>query len=450
MTTRIRLLPFFLGLPLFLILSLVTCSDDDGPTTSPTDPGVRSSQSTVVRSDQDTTLRHTAGSLIRVPRWAVPLTTDSATGEMLFTIDVGPPASFNVPSTPPEHWRVATDVHSMGPEGFIFNMPIKASIPLPAGFNPATEDALMFDYDRTTQRWESVGGQFSADGKSIEVDAMHLCANILLAQQWSGRGTGAIKFQCLVGYSFKVCIESFTLKYPEWENFDATNRIAYVDRADASTTPADGLQYWRLPQGTYQLAVEVYQHDYSDPMLRPIYLGYFLRDITIDRPHWNWEAGGTAPDYEYAVPFGPMTIAPTALTAGRPTCYAAPTPSVGIGSLNVRLEWNAFADLDLWVTNPCGTKVYFGRTRDTCQGSVGRLDLDNLCGNMVLGRPENIFWSSSPPRGRYKVEVDYYSQCGRETGAVYYTVRWTVGGASQSKSGTLQPDQTVTVTEFTY
>jgi hypothetical protein len=406
----------------------------------------------VVRSNQDTTLRHTTGSFIRAQRWSVPLTVDSTTGEMLFTIDVGPPATFNVPETPPEHWRVVTDVHSMGPEGFNFDLPLKASIPLPAGFNPGLEDALMFDYDRTTQRWESVGGQFSRDWKSIEVDAMHLCVNRILAQQWSGRGTGALKFQCINGYSFKICIESFTLAYPEWEIFEALNRFAWINRLDASTTPSDGLQYWRLPQGTYRLSIEVYQHDLSDPIQRPIYLGYFQKDVTIDRPHWDWQRGGNAPDYEYAIFFGDLTpyINPTALTAGRPSCFAAPTPSVGIGSLNIRLEWNANADLDLWVTDPCGRRIYYGARTDTCQGSVGRLDLDNLCGNMVIGRPENIYWNTNPPRGTYKVEVDYYSECSQSTGPVYYNVRWTLRGASQSKSGTISPDQTVTVTEFTY
>jgi hypothetical protein len=453
MNTRSRLLPFVLGVPFFLILALVNCSDDNGPTTPTTpDDGVRTPQTLVVASNPDTTLKHTAGSFLRVQRWSVPLTADSATGEMLFTIEVGPPSTFNVPETPPEHWRVVTDIHSMGPEGFVFDMPVKASIPLPEGFDPAKEDALMYDYDRAGQRWESVGGQFSADWKSIEVDGVHLCLNRLLAQQWSERGTGAVKFQCLVGYSFKICIESYTLKYPEWENFDATNRIAYIDRADASTTPRDGLQYWRLPQGTYRLSIEVYRHDYNDPMLRPVYLGYFQKDVTIDRPHWNWQQGGTAPDYEYAVFFGDLTpyTNPNVLTQGRPSCFAAPTPSVGVGSLNFRLEWSAVADLDLWVTDPCGNRIYFGNMRDTCQESIGRLDLDNRCSNFVLGRPENIYWSTSPPRGAYKVEVDYFSDCGEGTGGVYYTLRWTMRGASQSKSGTIQPNETITVLQMTY
>jgi hypothetical protein len=452
MNTRSLFLRPLVLLPLFLLLGLVNCSDDDPAAPTTPGDGSRSASSAVVRSDQDTIVTHSAGSFIRVQRWCVPLALDSTTGEMLFTIDVGPASAFNVPETPPAHWRVVTDIHAMGPEGFIFDMPVKASIPLPSGFNPGTEDALMFDYDRTAQRWVSVGGQFSRDWTSVEIDGAHLCVNRILAQQWSDKGTGAIKFQCLSGYSFKVCIESYTLKYPEWENFDATNRIAYIDRADVPTTPADGLQYWRLPQGTYRLSVEVYRHDLSDRMQRADYLGYFQKDITIDRPHWDWQRGGNAPDYEFAVSFGDLTpfINPAVLTPGRPSCFAAPTPSVGVGSLNIRLEWSARADLDLWVTDPCGRRIYYGTPGDSCQGSYGRLDLDNRCSNFVLGRPENVYWSKIPPRGTYKVEVDYFGECAQSTGNVYYTVRWTMRGTTRSTSGTIAPDQTLTVTEFTY
>jgi hypothetical protein len=451
MNTRYRRVPFVLGIPILLSLALVTCSDDE-PSSTNTNGGAQTTGSDVVRSDQEKTLRHSSGSFIKVQRGSVPLAADSSTGEMLFTIDVGPPANFNVPETPPTNWRVATEIHSMGPEGFIFDLPVKASIPLPEGFNPATEDAVMFDYDRAAQRWESVGGNFSEDFKSIEVDAMHLCVNRILAQVWSGRGSGAIRFACINGYSFKICIESFTLTYPEWEElFETQNRFAWINRLDASTTPANGLQHWRLPQGSYKLSIEVYQHDLSQPSVHPAYLGFFQRDIVIDRPHWDWQRMSNI-DYEFAVLFGDLTpfTNPAVLTQGRPSCFAAPTPSVGVGSLNVRLEWNANADLDLWVTDPCDRRIYYAATRDSCQGSLGRLDLDNLCGTMVLGRPENIFWRTSPPRGNYKIQVDYFSQCGQETGPVFYTVRWTMRGTSQSRTGTIAPDSTITVAEFTY
>jgi len=133
----------------------------------------------------------------------------------------------------------------------------------------------------------------------------------------------------------------------------------------------------------------------------------------------------------------------------------APSVPVGIGSLNVRLEWSLKADLDLWVVDPCGNRIDWLNSLRTCQGSDGRLDQDNRCSG-VTGRPENIFWSTNPPHGTYKVYVDYWSTCS-VSGAVPYTVRWWIRGVASSARGTINaPTSTgtagdeVLVTTFTY
>jgi hypothetical protein len=368
---------------------------------------------------------------------------------MLFTIDVGTREQFGVASTAPTGWQFATQVHSMGPEGFIFARPVTASIPLPTGINLGVNDVAMFDYDRAGGQWVNLGGRLSADNKSVEIDAIHLCTNMLLARAWSAQGVGAIRFTTVTGYSFKVCIESYTLANPTYDAGFNPDRVARIDRRDASTTPADGFQYWRLPQGTYSFSVEVYVHNQSQPSQPPSYIGYFQRQITISQPHWNWQSPGTAPDYANAVSFGDMIISPNGLTTGPAPCSQTPTPSVGIGSINVRLEWRADADLDLWVYDPCGNRIYWNRTSALCGTSTGTLDLDNLCGNLVLGRPENIYWGSAPPRGTYVVKVHYYGDCS-SAGSVFYTVRWLVSGQAYSKSGTISQYDSVTVTQFTY
>jgi hypothetical protein len=293
----------------------------------------------------------------------------------------------------------------------------------------------------------NLGGRLGPNRTSVEVDGIHLCVNMLLARQWSAQGVGAIQFTTVAGYSFKVCITEYTLRYPNSDvGFRSTDRVARIDRRDSPSTPADGFQYWRLPQGTYTLAVEVYQHTVQS--LPPVHLGHFQRQVIIDRPHWNWQTPGAVPDYQLAVSFGAMTTTPTSLTAGPAPCSMTPTPSVGIGSINVRLEWRAEADLDLWVYDPCGNKIYYANTTATCSNSAGQLDQDNLCTGLVLGRPENIFWAANPPRGTYTVVVDYFSDCAT-TGSVFYNVRWLVGGQAFSKSGTIAAD-TVLVTRFTY
>jgi len=423
------------------------------PTSTPTPIA-----SKVIRTSEEGTVEHPSGAMIYVPQSAVPLNLAGDEGEMLFTIERGSPEDFGVPSTPPSGWEFVGDMHSMGPEGFIFEIPIRATMPLPDNFDYEQCDVRMFDYDRAAGEWVSVGGEVNEGGAALSADVLHLCANILLAQQWNGKGHGAIRFDAIPRYSFKLCIESYTLKYPDWDaRFNAANRFRSIMRRDAYGCPADGKQYWRLPQGTYTLSVAVYRHG-DDPLNTPEYIGYFQKTITIDCPHWDWQRGSHAPDYEFAVYFGDLAqwTNPDRLTPERPPCMGTPTPSVGIGAINVRLDWRAEADLDLWVIDPCNNKIFWDDTSAKCKGSWGKLDLDNKCSGIVLGRPENIFWQSNPPPGTYKVYVDYYGDCNN-AGTVHYTVTWWIDGKAYSKSGTISPSvgigtegDEVLVTTFKY
>lgn len=131
-------------------------------------------------------------------------------------------------------------------------------------------------------------------------------------------------------------------------------------------------------------------------------------------------------------------IQPDLLVSGRPACAGTPTPSVGVGEVNVRLEWWDQADLDLWVVDPCGNRIHWEEPPKTCHGSVGRLDLDNRCGRGFVGQPENAYWVQNPPRGTYRIYVDYFQDCGGG-GSVRYTVRWWVNGKVQVRRGLILP-----------
>lgn len=390
--------------------------------------------SQLIRTGAEGVVEHPGGASISVPRGAVPASFLGGEGEMLFTIERGTPEDFGVPSAPPAGWEMLGDIFSMGPEGFIFNTPVKATIALPEDFDRTQQVASMFDYDFEEGRWESVGGQANADGE-LTADSLHLCANVPMARSVSGKGPGAIKFQGINGYSFHVCIEEYTLKYPGWDSdFEVRNRFATITRRDASTAPPDGIQHWVLPQGTYDLGVMVYYHREDDRP--PEYMGAFARWITLDHPHWNWQTGG--PDFEFTELFGQFEIKPDSLVQGRPPCAGTPTPSVGVGAVNVRLEWWDQADLDLWIVDPCGNRIIFTQPPQVCQGSVGQLDQDNRCGDGFVGQPENVYWAQNPPRGTYKVYVDYFEDCGGG-GSVQFTVRWWLNGNTHVRRGNILP-----------
>jgi uncharacterized protein YfaP (DUF2135 family) len=112
----------------------------------------------------------------------------------------------------------------------------------------------------------------------------------------------------------------------------------------------------------------------------------------------------------------------------------------------VTLTWQAEADIDLYVKDPNGEEVSYS---NPSVSSGGQLDRDNLCGNFVMGRPENICWpKDGAPKGTYKVSVNYYADCAA-AGPVSWTVRTVVRGQAKTYRGTLnEVKETQEVTTF--
>ena len=95
---------------------------------------------------------------------------------------------------------------------------------------------------------------------------------------------------------------------------------------------------------------------------------------------------------------------------------------LGSGELQVTLQWDNLADMDLAVAEPGGTGInYFNRRSVT----GGTLDIDSNfpCGES-LNYVENIFWpANAAPPGTYTVTVTQYSDCGAGNAHWTLTVR---------------------------
>jgi hypothetical protein len=97
------------------------------------------------------------------------------------------------------------------------------------------------------------------------------------------------------------------------------------------------------------------------------------------------------------------------------------TIELGTGDVQVTLQWNSPADLDLAVTDPTGETIDFGNTGPTATG--GQLDVDSNVGCEDTGSVENVFWPpGQAPVGAYTATVTGFStSCG--SGAFTLTVR---------------------------
>ena len=117
----------------------------------------------------------------------------------------------------------------------------------------------------------------------------------------------------------------------------------------------------------------------------------------------------------------------------------------GEGEITISMLWDSQDDLDLHVFTPDGSEIYYGN-RDA-QG--GNLDIDaNAGGNMMDNPVENVYFSA-PAGGTYMVRIKDYSD--RSEGTTNYIVRITVGGQSQTYSGTIDSSGTVIdIASFNY
>jgi hypothetical protein len=125
---------------------------------------------------------------------------------------------------------------------------------------------------------------------------------------------------------------------------------------------------------------------------------------------------------------------------------ARPEPELGTGDVQITLRWESSSDLDLHVTEPNGTEIYYADKGPTSTG--GRLDVDSNVGCEEDGSVENVFWPTGRmPTGEYTVEVNGYrvDGCG---GGEYTVVAQVQGREVLNETGSVAEDETDTY-EFT-
>lgn len=108
------------------------------------------------------------------------------------------------------------------------------------------------------------------------------------------------------------------------------------------------------------------------------------------------------------------------------------------GRAQATLTWNVPNDVDLYVDEPDGTRVYYSNRT----GTVGALDRDDQSGT----GPENyrVLEGATLQTGTYHVGVNYYAS--RTEGSVQATVTVTAEGTTISRTVTLfAPDQGDTI-----
>ncbi|MBU1920496.1 hypothetical protein KKG66_06595, partial [bacterium] len=400
-----------------------------------------------VTSEQETTIETPAGARIYVPEGAVPRLENGNPGTIVFSIEADNESTI----TPPNNDEMGSSVYLFGPDGFVFEHAVTVEIPLTEGLEPGDKEVNLYRINQTTGEAEYFAGTYHTDRRTVSTQTFHFCPFFLgLNEGGDPRATGCTWVKNNSDKWITLCAVVDSLKYPE---------------VDAGWMPAEGLTSawapwnhnigvtdegeWWMAQGWYKVCV-TYYHDPGEH--DPIYTHRWLPgQLIVDnaaRHSWSGIANWDCTQLEV----GGNGINDTGIQDGRCDCTPQPTVPVGTGDIQVTLTWwnQNSLDLDLWVTDPTGERCYYGNGQAPSTTTTGgQLDRDNLCSNYENGRPENIYWTTTPPAGEYIVEVDWFSSCGHDHGSQAINLRTVVGGTTRTYSSTVGVDETVEVCRFT-
>jgi hypothetical protein len=392
------------------------------------------------------------GASVYIPAGSVPLTESGEPGTMSFSINRTDSMTVSLPA----NYKAIGPVYELGPEGFTFNSPVTLTLPIPNDVDPEKVFGLTY-YDSADGTWKLVPGAVDKQARTVTVMSTHFSYWSIFGGStttWFDNNGGYIEVNndhsynsgtysggrhLAEGVTYGVCIKSYTLDNPQdeaiWTAPFEWKMLVSDYHSDLAPATSNHSSDWWVPAGTYNLTEIIHSSEVNtDPLYVPDYTTYYrsIGEYTVD-------TGGKI-TFNYN-----STPGLSEFTEGRPDCFGVRDTSVGTGDIQITLTWERSIDLDLHVMDPQGVEIFYGNPTSP---SGGQLDRDNLCDNMIIGRPENIYWpSNSAPHGTYTVNVDYYGEC-EEGGSVSYTVRIVVEGSVNTYSGTILSG-TQEVTTFT-
>jgi hypothetical protein len=121
------------------------------------------------------------------------------------------------------------------------------------------------------------------------------------------------------------------------------------------------------------------------------------------------------------------------------------------GAVQVTISWNSGADIDLYVTDPSGSTLYYNEQHN--RSRIGGHHDHNARGDcrreQQNARVENAYWPAPAHAGKYRVALHYFSPCDRGASSTVVTLSVAVRG---ELLGTyryrLEPEQRIDALSF--
>lgn len=115
------------------------------------------------------------------------------------------------------------------------------------------------------------------------------------------------------------------------------------------------------------------------------------------------------------------------------------------GQIQIELNWEGAADLDLHVTDPYGETVYYFRPFNQ---SGGAYQDDRECFNNNGQSERVVYGSGFAAAGLYQVSIHYFHPCG-DARDIRWNLNVTADNRSENYSGTIKPGEYIRAADFT-
>lgn len=353
-------------------------------------PPVQTGSATVGSGQAAAIAMPNGGPLIEVPHGAVPANPDGTPGTLTFSVAPAPQQSV---SLPPD-MALSGPLYQFEPEGVTFAVPVRITLPIPAGTDPARVMGLI-TRDPQSGAWVPVTGIVDAAARTVSAEVTHFSPYGIYSytgsdlDSWyrANGGWFVIENQSLrsdLPYPgcrnlpralyVKVCIQQANPSDPGLSYLlPADNLLALGPRNDFGT-PYRPLKTW-LPAGTYRVVHYVFMSEINtDPMYVPCF-GWWVKPPQVI----NLQAGQTVTfepfsehDGTYMTSFNLNTCTGTPAVGGpavgQPTQPPMQPPSQPVETHGACLakmngEWDA--TLTLRETNDPDSQDEIGDTETT-------------------------------------------------------------------------------------
>ncbi len=234
--------------------------------------------SATVGSGQAAAISMPNGPMIEVPHGAVPPNPDGTPGTLTFSVAPAP----DQPVSLPDEMALSGPLYQFEPEGVTFAVPVRITLPIPAGTDPARVMGLV-TRDAQSGEWITIAGVVDAAARTVSAEVTHFSpfgvysytGNDPDAWQRKNGGWFVLEHPGVRGDSpypmcrqlpralyLNVCIQSATLADPSLSYALQPNDFS-IGQSYSYSNRREPLKVW-LPAGTYRVVHAIEMSEIND------------------------------------------------------------------------------------------------------------------------------------------------------------------------------------------